>query len=157
MFLPFDTDGRPRGFFSITNDEAGNQLQERINKSDFERMKSGLREMRCLTLNPPGTGFAPTTGTSGDPNELPFQFAFKLPVCDLVVDFGDAKSGPRLITIGNVRPAIYCMSGAMIARMPHFSDHEFEIIEPDVQEKPADSHISARHKKAKKESGESDD
>ena len=81
-------------------DPDGTQRQEKITAEELRDICAGCIEYKCLLFTPKSVPHSLSTDDAE-----PYAKSIKIPVVDLIVDFGDHVRGPRLNHIGNVRPA----------------------------------------------------
>ena len=112
-------------YYELSYDADNTQRQRRIGEAEALEIigaTPGVREFRCLLFMPPTT---PHSLSPGDPAE-PYSRAIKIPVVDLLVDFGDPRRGPRINHVGNVRHQRHAGQRIGEVRMPYYVECEYD-------------------------------
>ena len=94
----------------------GMQRQEKISAGEAAELCAGCQEYKCMLFTPRITPHA-LAADSDDP----YAKSVKIPIADLIVDFGDAVRGVKLNHVGNVRSARHATARTGELRLPYFT------------------------------------
>jgi hypothetical protein len=103
-------------FWKLTYDPDGTQRQQKIDADEARELAAGCTEFKCLLFTPRTVPHS----LSSDNNE-PYSRSIKIPVVDLLVDFGDAARGIKINHVGNVRHARHAGARPGEIRMPYYT------------------------------------
>ena len=119
--------GRERDeFYKLWYDPDGAQRQARVGADEARELAAGCAEYRCLLFTPRSTPHSLSPGETSEP----YAHAIKIPVVDLLVDFGDAR-GPRINHVGNVRHQRHAGARPGEMRMPYYVECKCDVIGTD--------------------------
>ena len=109
-------------YYKLWYDPDGAQRQSRVSEDEAADIAAGAREHRCLLFTPHSSAHMLSPG---DANE-PYARAIKIPVVDLLVDFGDPPRRTRITHVGNVRHQRHAGARMGETRMPFYVECRFE-------------------------------
>jgi len=128
LFRVYEPDQKIDLFYAITQDADGLQRQHEVKRSNAELTALKHTPYRCILFTPPINPFA--VGSIG--NAEPYSQSFKIPVVDLLVDFGYHKGPPRLNHVGNVRPSRFANMPLGSAKIPYYENATFNAVKPET-------------------------
>ena len=121
LFRAYEPDQKFDIYYTIKEDDDGLQRQYEIKRSDAEHKTKKRQPYKCILYTPPINPFA--AGSIG--NAEPYSTSIKIPVVDLLVDFGYHKGPPRINHTGNVRKSNFANAPSGSSKIPFYEEHLF--------------------------------
>jgi hypothetical protein len=121
LFRVYEPDQKIDVFYAISLDVDGMQRQTEIKRSEAEHKTKKRMPYKCMLYTPPLNPF--NAGSIG--SSEPYSTSIKIPVVDLLVDFGYHKGPARINHVGNVRPMRFAQVALGTSKIPYYEKRKF--------------------------------
>jgi hypothetical protein len=121
LFRVYEPDQRIDLFYAIKHSPDGVQHQSEVKRSEAEHLTRKRTPFKCVLYTPHINPFA--AGSIG--NAEPYSASIKIPVVDLLIDFGYHKGPARINHVGNVRHACYAGVALGSSKIPCYEEFSF--------------------------------